>query len=266
MSSHPPSATAGALTDTSTRALLAVRPVRLATGLMLLAYLFLHLVNHALGLVSLDAAEAALKLAKVVWRSWPGTIWLYGAASVHVALALFTLFERRHWRLPPIEWLRLYAGFSLPLLLIEHAVNTRLGASLYRYDPAYRNIIGTIVANGNSGWQLALLAPGWVHGCLGVWMSLRKHTWAQRAKPALLIFLIAMPLLSAAGFMKMRADLQNDPSGGGAAYYAPAGPAGQQMLADLTVLRHMLLEVYLGLIVAAIGAGFVHRRLIRDAT
>ena len=245
-------------------ATLAVRPVRLMTGLMLLTYLFLHLVNHTLGLVSLDAAEAGLKVAKAVWQSWPGTVWLYGAAAVHVSLALFTLFERRHWRLPPIEWLRLYAGFSLPALLINHGVNTRLGANLFQYDLAYRNVIATIVATGGSGWQLALLAPGWVHGCLGVWIALRKRAWAQRAKPALLAFMITLPVLSAGGFLRMRADLENDPSGGGAAYYAPAGANGQAMLAELRHLGTTLLMVYLGLIVAAIAAGFAHRYVMRN--
>lgn len=246
-------------------ALLAVRPVRLATGLMLLTYLFLHLVNHALGIVSLGAAEAGLKVAKALWQSWPGTFWLYGAAAVHFSLALFTLYERRNWRLPPIEWLRLYAGFSLPILMIDHAVNTRLGADIYQYDPEYRNVIATIVASGKSGWQLALLAPGWLHGCLGVWIGLRRRTWAQRAKPALIAFTVGLPLLSTVGFLQMRAELESDPSGGGAAYYAPAGPSGQRMLAELKALRGNILLVYLGLVAGAIAAGFVHRRVARPS-
>ena len=122
-----------------------IRTVRLASGLVLLTYLFLHLVNHALGIASLDLAEAGLKLAKAVWQSRLGTVALYGAATAHLCLALYTLFERRHWSLPPVEWLRLYAGFSLPILLIDHGVNTRIGESLYHYDPVYRNIVATIV-------------------------------------------------------------------------------------------------------------------------
>ena len=248
-------------TPAATRAHRFVRPARLASGIIMLVYLSTHLVNHALGNISLAAAETGLSLAKRVWLSWPGTIALYGAAAMHVGLALFTLFERRHWRLPAIEWLRLYAGFSLPLLLIGHAVNTRLGASVYEYDPQYRNVIATIVATGNTGWQIALLAPGWLHGCLGVWISLRRKTWALRAKPVLVALVVALPLLSATGFWQMRNELENDESGGGAAYYAPAGPKGEALLAGLRSWRDDLTRAYLAMIVGAIAAGFVWRRI-----
>ncbi len=237
-----------------------VRPARLASGIVMLVYLTTHLVNHALGNVSLSVAEAGLTFAKSVWQSWPGTMALYGAAGVHVALALFTLSERRHWKLPAIEWLRLYAGFSLPVLLIEHAVNTRLGASVYHYDPQYRNVIATIVANGNTGWQLALLAPGWIHGCLGVWIGLRRRAWAQRAKPALIAIVVALPLLSSAGFWQMRTELENDESGGGAAYYAPSGQKGEALLASLRGWRNDITRIYLVLVIGAVAAGFAWRR------
>lgn len=240
---------------------LTIRAVRLASGLVLLTYLFLHLVNHALGLVSLEAAEAGLKLAKAIWQSPPGTVALYGAAVVHIALALYTLFERRHWGMPPLEWLRLYAGFSLPVLLIDHAVNTRLGQTLYHYDPAYRNIVAMIVTNGSTGWQLALLAPGWLHGCLGVWISLSRLNWAVRLKPLLIAFVVGMPVLSAIGFYEMTVTLENDPSGSGAAYYAPTGTSGAEMTARLKRLASDLRFAYLGLIGTTILAGFAHRRL-----
>ncbi|MCP3725128.1 hypothetical protein M3I53_18680 [Paraburkholderia sp. CNPSo 3272] len=43
----------------------------------MLAYLFLHLVNHVLGIWSLDLAGRGL-----LWRSLPGTIALMGPASL----------------------------------------------------------------------------------------------------------------------------------------------------------------------------------------
>src|SRR5262249_23354139 len=147
--------------------------LRLASGLVMLAYLTLHLFSHMLGLVSLAAAEAALRLTVRVWQSVPGTIALYGAFALHFVLALRTIFQRRHWRLPAIEWLRLWSGFSLPLLLIGHAVNARLGASFYGLEPTYHRVIDGLIRSGSEGWQIALLAPGWLHGCLGLWLTLR---------------------------------------------------------------------------------------------
>jgi adenylate cyclase len=47
------------------------RAVRLATGLILLTYVATHLLNHALGLVSLAAAESGRELFLAFWRSAP---------------------------------------------------------------------------------------------------------------------------------------------------------------------------------------------------
>jgi adenylate cyclase len=79
------------------------RELRLLSGSVLFCYIFTHLLNHSLGLVSLNAAERALVIAKSVWYSVPGTAALYGAATIHVLLALRTIYLRQHWRLPLID-------------------------------------------------------------------------------------------------------------------------------------------------------------------
>ncbi|MBN8939541.1 MAG: hypothetical protein J0H01_08630 [Rhizobiales bacterium] len=190
----------------------AIRRLRFASGLVLFAYISLHLINHALGVISLDLAERGLGLAVVVWHSRPGTVLLYGAAAVHFGLALRTVFLRRHWRLPLIEIVRLASGFSLPLLLIGHVVTTRVAAVFFEIPPSYARIVTLLVASGSQGWQLALLAPGWLHGCLGLWISLRRFAWAQRWRPVLVALVIAMPLVAALGFLRMANEVDISPA------------------------------------------------------
>jgi hypothetical protein len=67
----------------------------MASGLVLFTYITAHLVNHALGLISLNTAEEGLGYAEDVWDSLPGTALLYGAAAVHFVLALWAIYERR---------------------------------------------------------------------------------------------------------------------------------------------------------------------------
>ena len=55
----------------------------MASGLILFTYIGAHLINHALGLISLDTAEAGMEIAVEVWYSLPGTILLYGASATH---------------------------------------------------------------------------------------------------------------------------------------------------------------------------------------
>ena len=72
--------------------------IRLYAGLVLFTYVTGHLVNHSLGLISFDALAAGLKIHLAVWRSWPGTVLLYGALTVHVALVLWRLYTRRNFK------------------------------------------------------------------------------------------------------------------------------------------------------------------------
>jgi hypothetical protein len=101
------------------------RNLRMASGLILFTYIGAHLTNHALGLISLNTAERGMEIAVEVWYSVPGTLLLYGAAATHFILALWAVYERRTFRLPPLELLRIALGFTLPIILIGHAANTR---------------------------------------------------------------------------------------------------------------------------------------------
>jgi adenylate cyclase len=226
------------------------RHVRLASGLVLLTYVTLHLINHALGIWSLALAERGLTWAVTLWQSTPGTILLYGAAGAHFMLACQTIYARRNWHLPPIEWIRLWAGFSLPLLLIGHVVSTRLAVTLQGVAPDYRIVVGNLVRSGSGGWQLALLAPGWLHGCLGLWLTLRRFAIMRRARPILLLIVVLVPLASALGFLRMEQAI-------GTAIITPA-PA-----AALVPWRQAILAGYLALIATAFVAG--RMRLGRSA-
>ncbi|KAA1005341.1 hypothetical protein FVF58_29405 [Paraburkholderia panacisoli] len=235
-----------------------LRRLQLGSGVVLLVYLFLHLINHALGIWSLELAGRGLVLALWLWRSAPGTIALYGAAALHFALAVRTIYGRRHWSLPLAEWVRLWAGLSLPLLLIRHAVTTRLASSLYGFEPDYERVVILLLTSGTQGLQLALLAPGWIHGCLGLWFRLRHFPWARRMKPALLTSVVLLPLLSAAGFIRMMRAVEAK----SVVLAAPDPKLVAHQLA-LNVWRHDLVTLYLSLIVSAFVAGQLRNGLER---
>ena len=69
------------------------RSLRLASGLVLFTYITAHLVNHALGLVSLKTAEAGLKFAVEVWSSPLGTALLYGDGMITPAITVLGAVE-----------------------------------------------------------------------------------------------------------------------------------------------------------------------------
>jgi hypothetical protein len=114
-----------------------VRRLRLASGLVLFTYLITHFANHALGNISLAAMEEGLEYHVIVWQGLPGTLLLYSALTVHAALGLWALYERRHFRWRVIEGVQLVTGLSIPFLLAAHVVGQRVALEVFGVERAY---------------------------------------------------------------------------------------------------------------------------------
>ena len=59
------------------------RRLRLASGLVLFSYVFLHFLNHSLGNISFEAMEWGGVLHEWIWRNPVGTVAFYGAFAIH---------------------------------------------------------------------------------------------------------------------------------------------------------------------------------------
>jgi len=68
-----------------------IRRLRLFSGLVMLAYVTMHLLNHAVGLISLEAMENVLWYIFRIWTNRLAQLLLYGSFLVHYALALYAL-------------------------------------------------------------------------------------------------------------------------------------------------------------------------------
>ncbi len=183
-----------------------LRRLRLATGIVLFAYVATHFLNHALGLISLDTAEAGrVALFEPLWRSPPGTVALYGSLIAHMALAFWALYARRTLRLAGWEWLQLGLGFLIPLGLIEHVIGTRIVHELHgtRDDYTYITLALWVQSPDKGIQQSALLLIAWLHGAIGLHYWLRLKPWYRGLTPALLAAAILIPFLGLLGFNQM---------------------------------------------------------------
>jgi adenylate cyclase len=218
------------------------RDLRLATGLVLFSYVALHLVNHSLGLVSVAFAERGLGLTLGLWHSVPGTTVLYGAACIHLALAFESLYGRRTLRMAPLDLIRVALGLGIPTLLIGHAVGTRVAWEMYRQSPQYSRVVWSLWATDGQGRQLALLVPGWLHGCFGIHLAFSGRPIYQRLHRLLFAVALLLPVLGGLGFLAMGKELAADLSNRGhldASLVLPFG-AGPALLS----LRETLLVAY----------------------
>jgi adenylate cyclase len=232
------------------------RTLRMASGLILFTYIGAHLLNHALGLISLGAAEAGMEYAVAVWYSLPGTILLYGAFATHFMMALIAVYERRTFRLPPLELLRIVLGFTMPILLIGHAAGTRLAYELFGLSSDYTRVVGLLFATGSQGWQLGLMAPGWLHGCLGLHFAFNRRWWYRQFRFVLFSVALLLPVLAALGFIAMGKELVVNADAAAAVreYLSPDNAAQRLAIAQW---KDNLLNWYFSII----GAAFIAREI-----
>lgn len=241
---------------------LTLRHLRLASGQVMWCYIALHFLNHSLGLISLDAAEAALRVAAAVWQSGPGTVLLYGAFGTHVMLALAALHQRHTLRLPPLELMRIVFGLTIPLLLFGHVVSTRVAFEWYGEAAQYQRIVASLVRDGATGWQLALLAPGWLHGCMGLNVALRHRPWFERVRPVFIGIAIALPLCAAAGYWSLTREVAALDANVAWHLAHPVKLDGTQRAA-LGLLRERMLMVYLSILALVLVSRGWQRRKVR---
>jgi adenylate cyclase len=179
-----------------------VRKLRLAAGLTLFVYVTGHLVNHALGLISLGAMEVGLTWALVAWRSLPGTVALYGAFFIHLTLGLWSLYRRRTLRMPLWEATQLLLGLAIPPILLYHMTGTRLTDELLSTTPSYARVLLFLwTLDPQAGLrQVLMLLIAWTHGCVGVHFWLRFRPWYARVAQALYALALLVPVLALLGF------------------------------------------------------------------
>ncbi len=180
--------------------------LKLLSGLVLFSFLLTHLLNHALGLVALDAAQAFAVWFSAFWRSPPGSLLLYGALLLHPLLALWNWLRRGHYRgLPWQAWTQLLLGLAVPPLGILHVLGTRGMASLHGLNDSYAYVLYSLfVVNPLSGLQQNLLIlVAWGHGCIGLYYWLRLKPAFERLWPLLFAAALLLPACAMLGYLSM---------------------------------------------------------------
>jgi adenylate cyclase len=106
-------------------------------------------------------------------------------------------------------------------------------------------------SNGE-GRQLALLVPGWLHGCLGLHFAFCRHRLYQRSRFLLIAGALLLPVLAGLGFLSMGKELAATPFFRAAVDAMPAAAPAEGLA--LARLRDAILALYLSLIALVFAA------------
>src|SRR5208282_1188589 len=191
--------------------------LRLASALVMLAFVVCHLTAHCLLLVSFDDAEAARNFLMYPWRTYIGTAVLITAFLVHYSNALWSIYVRRSLRLTRWEWAQLSLGLCIPLLLTFHVVATRIAESVLDVTSYYNTvfIVQWLMFPWLGAVQMLAVITVWTHACIGIHYWLRTKPWYADWRPLFFGFGLLLPTLALAGFVtggnQVLREAKNDP-------------------------------------------------------
>ncbi len=235
-----------------------VRRLRSWSGIVLFTYLLTHYGNHALGLISLDAMEAGREWFVALWRNPLGTVALYGALVAHLALVLWTLYQRRSLRMPGWQKSQILLGLMIPPLLAEHIVGTRLLTEIYGIGDSYTYALLMLweFAPEKGLQQAVTLAVAWLHGCMGLHFWLRLKPWYPSLVPYLYGAALLLPVLALLGFAKAGQEvalLAAQPGWVAAVMKDLPFPSASQIV-TAGAFRDMAYSIFIGLLVTVVLA------------
>lgn len=179
-----------------------VKRLHLWAGLIVAAYVIPHMINHALGLISLEAMEAMRGTVRLFWSGPVGGPLLIGAFLTHFFLALWSLYTRSTLRMPAWEAMQVALGLLIFPLILVHVVGTAGVQHFLGFEPTYEFVIASLwVADPMRGAQQTVMAViVWAHLCIGLHFWLRLKSWYRAAIPYIYAAMVLIPVLALLGF------------------------------------------------------------------
>ena len=178
--------------------------LRLGTGLILALYVVQHLVNHAFGIVSIEAAEAYRQTVGALFQNLPGQVLLYGSLLFHATIALRSIYRRSSLRMSLWQSLQLLLGLSILPLVAGHAISNRGYDLLGDIDPNYYYVATSLLLKPVVLAKLVLLITViWVHMVIGLHFWLRIRRGYPRFVPFAYTLVVLIPTLAYVGLFSM---------------------------------------------------------------
>ena len=198
-------------------AALIVRRSRTISGCILFFYVFTHLLNHSLGLISLDTMEQGRAIFLRFWRHDVLFYVLYGALSIHFLLGVYALARRRSFRMSRKEWIRNSCAVLIPFFLASHLSITLWGSRFLGLNDSYAFMIISTYIFDPFGYIILglMLMLVWTHGSIGIIGLIEFREFYSKRRGLFQGLILGLPLIAYGGYIRASIELseasQNNP-------------------------------------------------------
>ena len=236
-----------------------IRRARMYSGLVIFLYVTVHLVNHSMGLISLEVMEGLRQRVSAFNRNIVVSLTLYGALLVHTLLGFHHLLTRRSFKMSAKDWTQLVTSFALPLVLLPHMFASGYTPRFKDAQTSYKVVLDGMLEDGGIYFMGLFVIFVWVHGIIGITSMIKFHPVYQKYKNAFLVVSWLLPILAVLGAVTASKELATDIENNKIIMeqvYAEAN-IGKELEAELMQTGDMLMVNYLFIILGVILFVFV---------
>jgi len=190
-------------------AALIVRRSRTISGCILFFYVFTHLLNHSLGLISLDTMEQGRAIFLRFWRHDVLFYVLYGALLIHFLLGVYALARRRSFRMSRKEWIRNSSAVLIPFFLASHLSITLWGSRFLGLNDSYAFMIISTYIFDPFGYIILglMLMLVWTHGSIGIIGLIEFREFYSKRRGLFQGLILGLPLIAYGGYIRASIEL-----------------------------------------------------------
>ena len=242
------------------------RTLRLTTGLILFAFITMHLLNLSMGLISLEALESSRPYFMGLWSNPVVGPLLLAAMLIHLALGLMALYKKNTLRMKAYDAVQFASALLIMPLLIPHILGLTYGAELFGAPPSYERLLMLfwVQAPMEGLRQVLLVAAVWIHGCVGLFTWMRLKVWWPSVSPLAYPLAVAIPVLALLGFVEAGNTVIASAMEGTSTLAQPSPPDDGMSMEERFIhynsVKWTILWSYMGLVAAVLIARFVRLR------
>lgn len=230
--------------------------LRIITGLILFAFVSMHLANIAMGLSSVALMEQMQPYLLGPWQNFAAGTVLAISLLVHMGLGFQAIYRRNTFNMSRNDIVQIVSSLILVPLMIPHIAGT-IGARNFFDLP--QDFPGVLLlfwyyqpAEGLR--QVLLLAATWIHGCIGLFIWLRLQPWWSRVSLFCYPVAVALPVLAMLGYVEGGKQVM---SGEVEVVYAQppeGGPTVEEIVASLNTAVFWMIALFLAVTAVVLAA------------
>jgi len=180
------------------------RNLRIITGIALFVFVAMHLLNMAMGLISLEALDQSRVNFMFLWHNPVGSFVLATSLLIHGALGLVAVYWRNTLQMTRYDLIQTVSALLIIPLLASHVLGVTLAANMLAFEPSYHSILAVfwVQAPAEGLRQVLVVGVTWIHGCTGLFTWMRLKAWWPKVAVIAYPLAVIIPVSALLGFVE----------------------------------------------------------------